>query len=89
MEKIEITSPEPKKAIPVLQDAIERQKRILAQSISRTEERVQRLAAELGVNIELLTAGGVPHPEDNDMDLLDLEGEVGILRHLREQLDVP
>ena len=87
MEKIEIRTPEPEKALPILQDAIERQKRILSQSLARTEERIQQLSTQLQVNPDLLLAGEVPHPESQDMDLLELEGELELLRHLREQLE--
>jgi hypothetical protein len=87
MEKIEIITSEPHKVLPVLQDAIERQKRILSQSISQTEERIQQLATRLQVNPDLLMAGEVPHPENQDMNLLELEGELEIFRHLREQLE--
>jgi len=31
-------------------------------------------------------AGEVPHPENQDMDLLELEGELEIFHHLREQI---
>lgn len=87
MEKAEISSPELEKALPVLRDAIERQKRLLSQSIFRTEEKIQQLAASLQVDPEVLMAGQVPHPEAQDMDLLELEGELQLLRHLRDQLE--
>lgn len=87
MEKIEITTPEPEKALPVLRDAVERQKRLLSQSIARTKEKIQQLAVFLQVDPALLLAGKVPHPEDQDMDLLELEGELELLRHLRDQLE--
>jgi hypothetical protein len=87
MQKIEINTPEPEKAIPVLKDAIERQKRILSQSLAQTEERIQQLSARLQVNPDLLLAGKVSHPENQDMDLLELEGELEIRHHLREQLE--
>jgi hypothetical protein len=74
------------KALPLLRDALAWQKRLLLQSLARTQERVQELAALLQVKPDLLVAGVVPHPEDQDMDLLELEGELEILRHLREQL---
>jgi len=86
MAKIEILTPEPEKALPILRDALAWQKRLLLQSLARTQERVQALAAWLQVDPDLLLAGGVPHPEDQDMDLLELEGELEILRHLHEQL---
>ena len=86
MAKIEILTPEPEKALPILQDAIAWQKRLLSQSLARTQERIQELAAHLQVDPNRLLAGEVPHPEDQDMDLLELEGELEILRHFREQL---
>jgi len=87
MQKIEISTPEPEKAIPILKDAIERQKSVLSQSLAKTEERIKQLASELKVDPDLLLAGKVPHPENQDMDLLELEGELETLRHLREQLE--
>jgi len=87
MEKIEITTPDPKKVLPILKDAIEREKRVLTQSLARTEERIKQLASELQINPDLLLTGELPHPEDKDMDLLELEGELEILHHLREQLN--
>lgn len=87
MEKIEISTPEPEKVLPILQDAIERQKRLLSQSLALTEERIQQLATHLRVDPDRLLAGEIPHPEEEDMDLLELEGELELLRHLREQLE--
>jgi hypothetical protein len=87
MQKIEINTPEPEKALPVLRDAIEREKRILSQSLTRTEERIQQLSQQLHVDIDSLMAGKVTHPENKDMDLLELEGELEIRHHLQEQLE--
>ena len=87
MGTIEISTPEPEMVLPVLRDAIERQKRILAQTLARTEERIRQLTADLQVDPDILLAGNLPHPEDQDMDLLELEGELEILRHLRAQLE--
>jgi hypothetical protein len=87
MEKIEINTPEPEKAIPILRDALEGQKRIILQSLARTQERVQELAQKLNVNPDLLLSGAIPHPDEQDMDLLELEGELGILRQLKERLE--
>ena len=87
MQKIEINTPEPEKALPILRDAIERQKRIISQSLTQTEKRIQELAARLHVNPDLLLTGRVSHPENQDMDLLELEGELEIRRHLQEQLE--
>jgi hypothetical protein len=87
MERIEISTPERERALPLLWDAVERQKRLLFQSISRTQERIQHLAPSLRVDPERLLAGEVPHLDSQDMELLELEGELALLRHLREQLD--
>jgi hypothetical protein len=87
MEKIEITTPAPDKARIVLRDAVERHKHLLSQSLARTQERVQQLASQLQVDLDLLQSGQVVHPEHQDMDLLELEGELEILRHLQEQVE--
>jgi hypothetical protein len=86
MGKIEISTPEPEKTLLIIEDAIERQKHLLAQSLARTQERIEQLTAHLQVSPDQLLAGILPHPEEQDMDLLELEGELEILRHLREQL---
>jgi len=88
MEKIEINTPEPERALPVLQDAVDRQKRLLSQSLSRTEAKIEQLTAHLQVDPDRLLAGELPHPEDKDMELLELEGELELRRHLREQLEI-
>jgi hypothetical protein len=87
METIEISTSEPEKVLPILQDAIERQKRLLSQSLTLTQEKVQQLATRLQVDPDLLMAGEIPYPEEQDMDLLELEGELELLRHLQEQLE--
>ena len=87
MQKIEINTPEPARALPVLKDAIERERRVLSQSLARTEEKVKQLATQLQVDPDLLLQGKVPHPENQDMDLLELEGELELLYRLREQLE--
>ncbi len=87
MDKIELMTPAREKALPVLRDAIERQKLLLLQSIGRTQDRIQQLATSLQVNPDLLLAGEIPHPDTQDMDLIELEGELDLLRHLREQLE--
>jgi hypothetical protein len=87
MEKIEFSTPEREKALPVLWDAVQRQKRLLSQSIDRTQERIRQLATALQVSPDLLVAGEVAHAEGQDMDLLELEGELALLRHLRDQHD--
>ena len=86
MEKIALKTPEPEKALPILLDALERHKALLTQSLARTEERIQHLTNQLQVDPHQLLLGAVPHPEDQDLDLLELEGELELKRHLQEQL---
>lgn len=74
--------------LPVLQDALERQKRLLSQSLARTEEKIQHLAAHLQIDPDRLLAGELPHPEEKDMELLELEGELELRRYLREQREI-
>lgn len=87
MQKIEINTPKPDKVLPVLRDAIERQKCTLSQSLAQTGDWIQQLSARLQVTPDFLLAEKVPHPESQDMDLLELEGELEIRHHLREQLE--
>ena len=42
----------------------------------------------LQVDPDRLLAGELPHPEEKDMELLELEGELELRRHLREQLEI-
>jgi hypothetical protein len=87
MEKIELSTPDPEKVLPILEDAIARQKRLLAQSLARSEERIQQLALQLGVDPLRLLAGEIPHSEKEDMNLLELEGELELRRHFQAQLE--
>lgn len=86
-DRIEIRTPEPEKVLPILEDAIARQKSLLGQSLDRTKERIRQLAAQLQVDPDRLMAGEIEHPTEKDMDLLELEGELALLRHLQEQKD--
>ena len=87
MSVIQIETPSPERALPVRHDAIERQLRLLSQSVGRTEANVRELPEKLNVDPESLLRGEVPRPEGEDLDLLELEGELEILGELREQLD--
>jgi hypothetical protein len=88
MSKIEIVLPDTENAIPVLNDAIERQKNLLSASLARSQERIQHLTKQLGIDPNELLAGNIPHSEKDDMDLIELEGELEIQHHLREQLEI-
>lgn len=55
-------------------------------SLKTTREKVDALAKVLAVDIDSLMKGEVPHTEANDMKLVELEGEVEILKHLESEL---
>jgi hypothetical protein len=86
MQTISIKSGSPEKSIPLLRNAIEREKRIVRHSLKTTRRRVESLAEELGVDVSKLMRGEVDHDEANDMKLLELEGETELLRHLESEL---
>lgn len=86
MQTIAIKSNSPETVIPLLTAAIEREKRILADSLRMTREKVARLAKSLNVDVDRLMKGEVEHAEADDMMLVELEGEVEILRHLEEDI---
>lgn len=86
MESIAIKSHSSEKVLPLIRNAIEREKRIIQGSLQITRERVKSLSSRLNVDLDLLVSGSVVHTETNDMELLELEGEMTILRHLEESL---
>ena len=86
MQTISLKSDSPDTVIPLLKNAIDREKRILAESLRATRERVNKLAKNLAVDIDKLMRGEVKHTASNDMQLLELEGEIEILRHLETEI---
>ena len=86
MNDIHIKSSVPEKAVPILKDAIERERKLILHSISITKAKVDKLASSLKVNIPELIQGKVTHTPENEQDLLELEGELAILHHFEEEL---
>jgi len=86
MQTISLKSGSPDTVIPLLKNAIDREKRILAESLRVTREKVNKLAKDLAVDIDKLMRGEVKHTASNDMQLLELEGEIEILRHLETEI---
>jgi len=86
MQTISIKSRSPEKTIPLLTNAIAREKRIVMDSLRTTRQRVESLAKEMGVDVSKLMRGEVDHDETRDMRLLELEGETELLRHLESEL---
>lgn len=76
MATISVKSATPEVVIPLINNALEREKRIIRNSIAKVEKRVNTLCQALSVEPEELKAGKVPHPEADDMELIELEGEL-------------
>ena len=86
MGSIRINTPFPEKATPLIKDAIELEKKLARDSLATAGERITVLARDLGVDIEQVLSGRVPRTEENELALLELEGELEIRRSLEEAL---
>jgi len=86
MRTISIKSDSPETAIPLLTSALDREKRIIMDSLKTTRTKVDALAKTLAVDVDKLMQGKIEHTEANDMKLIELEGEVEILKHLEAEL---
>lgn len=86
MQTISLKSNSPDTIIPLLINAINREKRFLVESIRVAKERVTGISKSLGIDIEKLMEGMIEHNESNEMQLIELEGEVDILRHREAEL---
>ena len=89
MQKITLKSDSPETVVLLLKNAMDREKRILVDTIRITKEKIEALAKSLGVDIDKLKRGEVEHTESNDMKLIELEGEIEILEHLEDELKAP
>lgn len=94
MAIIQIKTPFPDQAIPLVKDALAMEAKLTRDSLRTTESRIATLAQQLDVTPDQVLAGAVHRTEDNEALLLDLEGELELrrvlqdtLRHL-EQLEV-
>lgn len=94
MATIQIKTPFPDQAIPLVKDALAMEAKLTRDSLRTTENRITTLAQQLDVTPDQVLAGAVHRTENNEVLLLDLEGELELrrllqdtLRHL-EQLEV-
>ncbi len=86
IQTISIKSSSPEKVIPLIVNALDREKRIITDSLKMTREKINSLSKSLSVDVDKLMDGKVEHTEANDMKLIELEGELKILRHLEDEL---
>ena len=94
MATIQIKTPFPDQAISLVKDALAMEAKLTRDSLRTTEGRIATLAQQLDVTPDQVLAGAVHRTENNEVLLLDLEGELELrrvlqdtLRHL-EQLEV-
>lgn len=87
MQTIFIKSNSSKIVFPLLTNALEREKAILSETITKEKENIRNLAEKLTVDIDKLIEGEIEHTESNEMELIELEGEIEILRHLENELN--
>ncbi len=86
MATIQIKTPSPDQAIPLVKDALAIETKLTRDSLRTTDERIATLASRLGVTPEQVLASSVPRTEENEALLLDLEGELELQRVLRDTL---
>ncbi len=87
MQTISLKSNSPDAVIPLLMNAIIREKRILLASIKAIKVKINCLSGSLGIDIDMLMKGKVKHTESNEMQLIELEGKIDILKHLESELN--
>lgn len=88
MGTIELRTAAPERARALVQHALDRERRLLLDAAKRTRERVQELATRTGADLDVVRAGPYPHPEGQDMDLLELEGELEVLQTIEDELRI-
>ena len=86
MRAITLKSNSPETVVSLLKNAMDREKKILIDTIRVTREKIAFLTKDLGVDIDNLMKGEVEHTESNDMQLIELEGEIETLKHLETEL---
>ncbi len=86
MQTISLKSNSPDTIIPLLKNAIDREKRILTESLRIAGEKIGRLSKALDVDIDKLMKGEIEHTESNELQLIELEGEIEVMKHLESEL---
>lgn len=86
MQTISLKSNSPDAIIPLLRSAIEREKRILTESLRIAKEKIGRVSKANDIDIDKLMKGEIEHTESNEFLLLELEGEIELMRHLESGL---
>jgi|CXWL01.1.fsa_nt_gi hypothetical protein len=86
MNTIQIKTPSPEQSLPLVKEALEMEKKLTRDSLAISESRITALVRQLGVTVDQVLGGGVARGEENEQDLLDLEGELELRRTLQDTL---
>lgn len=86
MATIQIKTPAPDQAIPLVKDALAMEIKLTRDSLRTTDSQIAALTQQLGVTAEQVLAGEVRRTESNEALLLDLEGELELRRVLQDAL---
>ncbi len=86
MATIQIKTPFPDQAIPLVKDALAMETKLTRDSLRTTEDRIAELIQQLGITPDQVLADAVRRTEDNEALLLDLEGELELRRVLQDTL---
>lgn len=72
--------------LQLLFGALEREKRILRNTIARTKCHISSLSKTMQVDATALLSGEIAHSGADDMDFIELEGEIALLKHFESEL---
>ena len=86
MNTIQIKTPSPEQSLPLVKEALEMEKKLTRDSLAISEGRILAFVRQLGVTVTQVLGGVVARGEENEQDLLDLEGELELRRTLQETL---
>lgn len=86
MSTIQIKTPFPDQALPLVIEALEMEKKLTRDSLATSEERIATLTQQLGSHIDQVLGGSVPRTEENEQAFLELEGELALCRVLQDTL---
>ncbi len=84
--KIQSTHPSLLKAMICI--ALEREKKLLCDAIDKTQFKIDHLQRKYGLtDLDKLLEGATERTDENEMDLVALEGELHFLMHLQQKLE--
>ena len=76
----------PEQSLPLVKEALEMEKKLTRDSLAISEGRIASLVRQLGVTVAQVLEGVVARGEEDEQDLLDLEGELELRRTLQDTL---